>query len=72
MLGAMLFATVATFLVSRAVGRFESPVVLITVRLLIAAGIGVPVALLLTVGTRVRRSRMGDVIHRSWAMVPWH
>ncbi len=53
MLGAMLLATLAAFLLSRAVGRSESPVLLIAVRLLIAAVIGVPVALLLTVGTRV-------------------
>ncbi|HUD59196.1 MAG TPA: oligosaccharide flippase family protein [Acetobacteraceae bacterium] len=71
MLGAMLLATLATFLVSRAVGRFESPVLLIAVRLLIAAGIGVPVALLLTVGTGLMRSLTGGVMHRSWAMVPW-
>ena len=70
MLGAMLLATLATFLVSRAVGRFESPVLLIAVRLLIAAGIGVPVALLLTVGTGLMRSLKGGVMHRSWAMVP--
>ena len=70
MLGAMLLATLATFLVSHAVGRFESPVLLIAVRLLIAAGIGVPVALLLTVGTGLMRSLTGGVMHRSWAMVP--
>ena len=66
MLGAMLLATSGAFLLSHALGWAASPVALITLRLLIAAMVGVPAAVLLAAGTGVARSLRDRMTHRWW------
>jgi hypothetical protein len=60
MLGAALLATIAAFMLPFALGEPEAPASLIALRLLIAAAVGVPSALLLAGGASptIRRIRL--------------
>jgi PST family polysaccharide transporter len=64
MLGAALLATIAAFVLPHALGEPEAPASLIAMRLVIAAAVGVPSALLLTGGTGAARSTMRRIRQR--------
>ncbi len=66
MLGVMLLAALAAFLVSDAIVRPESPISLIALRLGVAVMIGVPAAVLLAPGRRMLPLLVGRVTNRPW------